>query len=97
MAMDFFEGEGSPHLLTVVAEGDHPNDGVEKFCVGVSYSFKGMFFVRGGYKFNYDVQGLTFGVGINYSLGDIVGTLNYAYVDFGELTQVHMFSLGFSF
>ena len=97
MAMDFFNEDDSPHLLTVVAEGDHPNDGVEKFCVGASYSFKGIFFVRAGYKFNYDVQGLTFGVGISYSLGDLQGTLNYAYVDFGELTQVHMLSLGFSF
>lgn len=96
VAMDFFNEDGGPHLLTLVAEGDHPNDGVEKFCVGASYSFKGLFFLRGGYKFNYDVQGLTFGAGINYSFGGVDASINYAYVDFGELTQVHMFSLGFS-
>lgn len=97
LAMDFFDEEGSPHLLTAIVEGDHPNDGTEKFHIGASYAFDGMFFVRAGYKFNYDVQKFTFGAGITYPIGTTVGTINYAYVDFGELTQVHTFSLGFSF
>jgi hypothetical protein len=97
VAMDFLDEEGSPHLLTVVAEGDHPNDGREKFHVGASYAFNKTFFIRGGYKFNYDTQKYTFGAGVSYPIGTTVGTVNYAYVDFGELTQVHMFSLGFSF
>ncbi len=97
IAMDFFDEVGSLHLLTVIVEGDHPNDGKEKFQFGVSYAFDGIFFVRGGYKFNYDVQRFTLGAGITYTVGGIVSTINYAYVDFGELTQVHMFSLGFSF
>lgn len=97
MAMDFFDEVGSPHLLTAVVEGDHPNDGKEKFHVGVSYGFDGIFFIRTGYKFNYDVQKFTFGAGITYPFGTTLGTINYAYVDFGELTQVHSFSLGFSF
>jgi len=96
MAMDFFDDEQSQHLLTVIVEGDHPNDGREKFHVGASYCFDKTFFLRGGYKFNYDVQRYTFGAGIRYPIGNCVGTINYAYVDFGELTQVHMFSLGFS-
>jgi hypothetical protein len=97
MAMDFLDDEGSPHLLTVIVEGDHPNDGREKFQLGASYAFDKTFFFRCGYKFNYDVQRFTFGAGINYPIGETIGSINYAYVDFGELTQVHMFSLGFSF
>lgn len=97
MAMDFLDDDGSPHLLTVVIEGDHPNDGKEKFHIGTSYSFERTFFVRGGYKFNYDVQKFTFGAGVNYTIGTTNSSVNYAYVDFGELTQVHMFSIGFSF
>lgn len=97
IAMDFLDGEGSPHLLTFLAEGDHPNDGREKFHLGASYAFDKVFFIRFGYKLNYDVQKFTFGAGITYPVGDVIGTINYAYVDFGELTQVHMFSLGFSF
>lgn len=97
IAMDFLDYERSPHLLTLIAEGDHPNDGREKFHVAADYSFEGMFFLRAGYKFNYDVQRFTFGAGITYPIGNIVGTINYAYVDFNELNQVHMFSLGFKF
>lgn len=97
IAMDFFDEAGSPHLMTVVMEGDHPNDGEEKFHLGASYVYDGIFFIRAGYKFNYDVQKFTFGAGVTYPIGSVTGSVNYAYVDFGELTQVHMFSLGFSF
>jgi hypothetical protein len=96
IAMDFFDEPKSPHLVTVIFEGDHPNDGKEKFHLGVSYSFDDMFFLRGGYKFNYDVQRFTFGAGVRYAFAGMVGTLNYAYVDFGVLTQVHMLSIGVS-
>lgn len=94
VAMDFLDYEQSPHLLTVIVEGDHPNDGKEKFHLGISYCFDNTFFLRGGYKFNYDVQQFTFGAGISYPIGNTVATINYAYVDFGELTRVHMISLG---
>ncbi len=97
IAMDFLDEKDSPHLITVVIEGDHPNDGREKFHIGASYSFNNTFFLRGGYKFNYDEQRFTFGAGISYPLAGVLSTINYAYVDFGALTQVHMFSLGFSF
>jgi hypothetical protein len=96
IAMDFFDEIGSPHLLTFIIEGNHPNDGREKFQLGISYAFDGKFFIRGGYKFNYDVQKFTFGAGINYPIGNLITTINYAYVDFGELTQVHMLSFGLS-
>ena len=97
IAMDFLDEDESPHLVTVVVEGDHPNDGREKFHVGASYAYDNTLFLRGGYKFNYDEQRFTFGAGISYSFAGVASTMNYAYVDFGALTQVHMFSLGFSF
>lgn len=97
IAMDFLDDMNSPHLLTAVVEGDHPNDGREKFHFGLGYSFEDTFYARFGYKLNYDVQRFTFGVGLTYPVGFTTGTINYAYVDFGELTQVHMFTLGFGF
>ncbi len=97
LAMDFLNDDGGPHMVTAVIEGDHPNDGKEKFHIGASYSFDTMIFVRAGYKFNYDVQRFTFGGGLHYYLDKTLCSINYAYVDFGELTQVHMFSIGFSF
>jgi len=96
-AMDFLQAEGSPHLLTVVIDGDHPNDGPEKLHLGAEYMFDKNFSLRGGYKFNYDEQSFTLGAGLNYSLIGSTACLNYAYVDFGALKQVHMFSIGVKF
>ena len=97
LAMDFLDDALSPHLLTMVVEGEHPNDGKEKYNLGASYSFEKTVYLRCGYKFNYDVQTFTCGAGLAYSYGGSTGTVNYAYADFGELTHVHTISLGFTF
>ncbi len=94
IAIDVLEGTENPHLLTLAVDGDHPNDGSEKAHIGLEYTFDRQFSVRGGYKMNYDEQGLTFGAGVAYTMGGIALRANYAYVDFGELLHVHMFSLG---
>lgn len=97
MAMDFFDGENSPHLLTVILEGDHPNDGPEKVHFGANYVFKELFSLRGGYRFNYDEQGLTLGAGLYYKMGPLAARLDYAFIDFGVLNKVHMFAVGIAF
>ena len=81
--------------LSCYLEGVHPNDGPERVNVGLEYSFLDVFFLRGGYKFNYDEQGLTLGLGINYNMESIKGRIDYAYLDYGRLSSVHMFTLGF--
>ncbi|MCB0260470.1 MAG: PorV/PorQ family protein [Calditrichaeota bacterium] len=96
VAMDFFEDAGDPHRLTVVFEGDHPNDGPEKFHMGADYTFQDVLSLRGGYRFNYDEQGLSVGAGLIYSQSGFTGSVNYAYLDFGALNGVHCLSLGFS-
>ncbi|MGH7600525.1 MAG: PorV/PorQ family protein [bacterium] len=97
VAMDFLHESGGPHFMTVVLEGDHPNDGQEKFHIGVDYTFEERVSLRGGYKINYDEQSFTFGGGANHTLRSTKVQVNYAYVDFGALKQVHMFSFGLSF
>lgn len=96
IAMDFFDYPDSPNLLTLSLEGDHPNDGPEKVNFGAEYSFQDIFFVRGGYKFNYDEEGLVLGLGLKYEISGYSGRFNYAYVDFGNLNKVHMIQLGIS-
>ncbi len=96
IAMDFFDYEGSSNLLTLSLEGDHPNDGPEKVNFGAEYSFQNILFVRGGYKFNYDEEGLVLGIGLKYEISGYSGRFNYAYVDFGNLNKVHMIQLGIS-
>jgi hypothetical protein len=97
LAMDFFESEENPHFLTVTLEGTHPNDGPEKINAGVEYTLGNILTLRGGYRFNYDEESFTFGGGLRYSLGNMGARLSYAFVDFGRLMNVHMFSIGFSF
>jgi len=86
----------SDHYLSLLLEGVHPNDGPERVHAALEYSFINVFFLRGGYKFNYDEQGLTLGAGINYNMKGITGRIDYAYLDYGRLSSVHLFTLGFS-
>jgi hypothetical protein len=97
VGMDFFDGENSPHLLTTVLEATHVNDGPEKVNIGAEYWFQGIIALRAGYKFNYDEENVTFGAGLKYGSDTFAGKVDYAFVDFGRLEQVHMFSLGVLF
>lgn len=84
------------HMLSLLVEGVHPNDGPERVHTAIEYGFMNVFFLRGGYKFNYDEQGFTLGAGINYNMGNVTGRVDYAYLDYGRLSSVHLFTLGFS-
>lgn len=92
VAIDFFEKKSNPHFITAVIEGVHPNDGPERANIGLEYWYNNVFAIRTGYRINYDEESFTFGGGLKTRGLRI----NYAYVDFGRLKQVHMFSLGFS-
>ncbi len=90
--------DGTNHVLTLVAEGSHPSDNLEKYNAGMEYLFMDRFALRAGSRFNYDVDGLTFGAGLRLPYGeDGQITFDYAYQDFGILTEVHRFSIGFAF
>jgi len=89
--------EGGLHQLTSYLEGIHVNDGPERVHAALEYTFMDMFSLRGGYKFNYDEQGITLGGGLCYNMKNIVGRIDYAYLDYGRLEAVHMFTIGFGF
>ena len=92
LAIDLLDDES----LTYAIEFTHPNDGPEKINVGARYIFNKMLTLRGGYRANYDEEGLTFGAGFNLPLGGMATRIDYAFVDFGRLQQVHMVSIGLS-
>lgn len=87
--------EAMRHRLSAYLEGVHPNDGPERVHLALEYNLLDVLSVRGGYKFNYDEQGLTVGGGVNFSMGGMVGRIDYAYLDYGRLTNVHLFTVGF--
>ena len=97
LAYDWLDGVSSPHLLTTILEGRVPSDGRERIHFGTEYRFHHLFAVRAGYRFNYDEEGLTLGMGFHFPVGAFDCALNYAYLDFGALTQVNMLSFGLTF
>lgn len=69
-----------------------PRDYNQQNSIGLEYSFYNILYLRGGYKFNGDQEGLTAGIGLNYSNYRV----DYSYVDYGSfLGNIHRFTVGF--
>ena len=89
------------HLLTVAIDAVHPNDNTESMNFGTEYSFSDIVFLRGGYKAMFErntEQGLTLGFGVQYQVIESVKMMvDYAYQDFGRLSNVHYISIGVKF
>lgn len=75
-------------------EGVHLSDNPEHISVGAEYGFTKTLFLRGGYIFNTDEEGLTLGGGVNIPIGATIFTVDYAYASFGVFPAVHVVSLG---
>tara|TARA_B100002052_G_C15832623_1_gene576127 strand:- start:7 stop:1026 length:1020 start_codon:yes stop_codon:yes gene_type:complete len=82
--------------LSVYAEGAHPNDGPERFHLAGEYNVMNLLSLRGGYKMGYDEQSLTFGGGLNFNMGGVSGRVDYAFLDYGRLSNVSVISIGFA-
>jgi len=96
LAYDFVDTKNS--RLTVAVEAKHPNDNVQQGSIGAEYDWQGSYFLRAGYKFKYEEEGLGLGGGIRTNLSSYTSlTLDYAWVDVGRLESVHRFSASLSF
>lgn len=84
----------STHRALFTFDLIHPRDYDQQYGVGLEYSFKDALFLRGGYKINFDEEGLCLGAGLklkNY-------TIDYSYNDYGRyLGYVNRFTVGFLF
>ncbi|MCF7804136.1 MAG: PorV/PorQ family protein [Candidatus Marinimicrobia bacterium] len=88
--------ETGAHVLTGSIQLNHPVDNAENFVAGGEYKFMDMLALRGGYKLNADEGGLAFGAGVEIPMiGMEKFRFDYAYTDFGRLTSVHRFAIGF--
>jgi hypothetical protein len=74
----------------------HPNDNSERAHFGTEFSFFDRFFLRGGYRLNYDDQAFAFGAGVNLLWSGNAVNFDYAYSLFDILPSVHRISLGIS-
>jgi len=98
-AMDVldFLGEHNNNSLLIAFDAIHPRDYPERIHLGGEYLFMDMVALRAGYKFNYDEEGLTGGVGFKSNFGGLDIKVDYSYSDFGIFNAVNRFSMGLSF
>lgn len=75
--------ESSSSKLTVALDWLHPRDYEERLHIGLEYGFMDTFFVRGGYKVNYDEEDLTAGVGVRVDRSGYGIKADYGYANFG--------------
>ncbi len=84
--------------LTVAGEVLDSRDYTQRFSLGSELAIKKMFFLRGGYKFNYDEHDLSFGAGLLYALTKSNHIqIDYAYGQFGVFDNTQRFSVLFTF
>ena len=95
LAYDALQSETNSLVLCV--DGVHPNDNLEYMNLGAEYGWKNMVFLRAGYKLNTDIQGLSFGGGLNFNAGGVEASLDYAYSKMVYFDNVQRFSIGFMF
>ncbi|MEE3135197.1 MAG: PorV/PorQ family protein [Candidatus Neomarinimicrobiota bacterium] len=94
--MDFVGSFGENHNLLVEVDAVHPIDYTERVNMGIEYGFKKIFFLRGGYKFNHDTEGLSLGVGFSIRLIGLMTKLSYSFNDAGSFSPVNRISIGIS-
>jgi hypothetical protein len=112
MALSYDLNLGKKTNSIVTFNGTFQNNSFspDDYVVGLQYSFKNIFFLRGAYNFDQEfweskearddrLFGPTFGAGIHYNFGSINAAFDYAYryVSKSALSQNHYFTLTLGF
>ncbi len=83
--------------LNMAIDAIHPNDFLERVQIGTELVYLKRFALRGGYKFNHDVETFTLGVGMEFSFAGLETRFDFAYTNANYFKDVNRFSLQFSF
>lgn len=87
--------ESEDNRLTMAYDLFQPNDYKQQMHLGMEYAFSDAVFLRAGYKFFYDNDGLTAGAGVRQAVGGFPLSLDYSYGAMGDyLPAVHRISVG---
>jgi hypothetical protein len=90
VTLDYFEA-------MMALDVTHPNDTRERVNLGTELRIAQNFFLRGGYRINYDSESGTLGAGIVVPLKDLRVNFDYAYAMYDLLPNIHRISLGVDF
>ncbi len=89
------------HRIVLTSDAAHPNDNAEYINAGAEYMFRDLIAFRAGYRNLFEPdseQGLTVGGSLMIRINrDLVTKFDYAYADFGRLTQTHWLTVNLSF
>lgn len=81
--------------LTVAYDLLQPNDYDQQMQFGAEYAFADVLSLRAGYKLNYDVEGFTFGAGLETDISQARLGVDYSYGGMGEFLEgVHRITVG---
>jgi hypothetical protein len=89
------------NTVSISADAVVPSDNTTIMNVGGEYAFKQIFFLRGGYQSllrEDHEEGLSFGLGVKYfvpGLSEI--QVDYSFMDFGIIDDIHTIGFGVSF
>jgi len=74
----------------------HPIDYTERIHIGTELVYSKMFALRAGYKFNYDVEDFSFGIGVKFDLQGYEGSFDYSYTHAEFFESINRLSLSFA-
>ncbi len=92
---------GNNYSVLIAADAIHQNDNNQSISLGTEISILNNFFIRSGYRnlFLPNLEGgLVLGVGIKKDFGNSYNIrFDYAYADYGRLTETHRITFGIGF
>ncbi|MEA1987513.1 MAG: PorV/PorQ family protein, partial [Candidatus Marinimicrobia bacterium] len=84
--------------ITVSVSANDGFDNAFRTNWGMEYSWREFFALRSGYRQNYDTAGLSLGFGLNTeSFTNFNLQIDYAWVDYGDLGPIDLWSIEFKF
>ncbi len=99
VSVDALKRYGNSNLIFAM-DALHPNDDYESINIGCEYVFNKILSIRAGYKSLFakdSEEGLSLGVGLNYSIGGVRLILDYAYHKLERFKDIQKFSMGLGF
>ena len=81
------------HRLTVAVDGINPIDYTVTSGLGLEYSWNEQAFARIGTHLGHSTKGLSIGAGVKFSRISV----DYAYLDYGDLEATHQFGISLDF
>lgn len=79
--------------LTLSTDVLHHRDYGARLHTGLEYAFNERFFVRSGYKFNYDLEDISVGLGAYLFVQEYEFNFNYSFVRVGVFGYINRFSI----